>query len=382
MMEYLYEISLNGLKDLKHVEWFLNHRNDYEFTIPKANELLTSLLYKMEKKNIFYSDIVSEYNQLIAICENNPFNYRYDILALTNKGMTTANINYYFIKVKDKENNDYIVPYQYILDDPIEHDLNQVKNYFDNQLHDNQKEVVENFQALESHYTKYWQSGVSNAIDRYKTVAYGKSYHLVKKALQFILYNIILFKIMHEAQFINVITHFWQFFSSNSEALYSANQVFSGHLYLGIIAIVLIIYFIYLDLCYIYGLYYLIFVKRKYDHVYKHHQKVLTLYKQFYQDWQESKRQPLSSQIAKLKHRNNVYIALINKVSRKYNFYEIRPVRAGKRKLKKIKGIINVDIPYTKFYKTPMKKQYIKLLLLLIFVEAICNVSMIIRYPG
>jgi hypothetical protein len=30
-MKYLYEESLNGLKDLKHIEWFLNHHSDYEF---------------------------------------------------------------------------------------------------------------------------------------------------------------------------------------------------------------------------------------------------------------------------------------------------------------------------------------------------------------
>lgn len=379
-MEYLYEVSLNDLKDLKHIEWFLSHCDDYQFNSLKAQELLESLLYKIKKKNIFYYDLINEYSELIKLFENNPFNYQYDVLEAKNKGVETGNINYYFIKVWDKERNCYTVPYQYILDNPIEHDVKQAKIRFDNKLSDNQKKVVENFEALQNHYLKYWQNGVCDAINRYQTVNNGASYHLIKTSIQFIIYNFLLFKIMHEAQFYNIITHIWQFFSNDPEAMYSASQVFSGHSYLGIAVLLLIGYFIYLDCYYIYGLYYLIFVKIKYDHVYKHHNKVLTLYEQFCDDWRKSKEQFLPQQIAKVKHRKNIYIPLIKKVSRNYNFYEIRIERAGKGKLRKKKGIIDVNLPYVRFYKTPLKKQYLKLLLLLIFIEAICNTTMIIKY--
>ena len=379
-MEYLYEVSLNDLKDLKHIEWFLSHCDGYQFTSTNAQELLESLLYKIKKKNIFYYDLINEYSELIKLFENNPFNYQYDVLEAKNKGLETENTNYYFIKVWDQEKNCYIVPYQYILDNPIEHDVKQAKIRFDNKLLDNRKKVVENFEALQSHYLNYWQNGVCDAINRYKTVNNGASYHLIKTSIQFILYNFLLFKIIHEARFYDVITHIWQFFSTDPGSIYSATQVFSGHIYLGIAALLLIGYFIYLDCYYIYGLYYLIFVKRKYDHVYKYHNKILILYEQFCKDWAQSKERSLLQQITKVKHRKSIYLPLIKKVSRKYNFYEIRIERAGKGKLRKRKGIIDVNLPYSKFYQTPIKKQYLKLLLLLIFVEAICKTAMIIEY--
>lgn len=379
-MEYLYEVSLNDLKDLKHIEWFLSHCDGYQFTLTNAQELLESLLYKIKKKNIFYYDLINEYSELIKLFENNPFNYQYDVLEAKNKGLETENTNYYFIKVWDQEKNCYIVPYQYILDNPIEHDVKQAKIRFDNKLLDNRKKVVENFEALQSHYLNYWQNGVCDAINRYKTVNNGASYHLIKTSIQFILYNFLLFKIIHEARFYDVITHIWQFFSTDPGSIYSATQVFSGHIYLGIAALLLIGYFIYLDCYYIYGLYYLIFVKRKYDHVYKYHNKILILYEQFCKDWAQSKERSLPQQITKVKHRKSIYLPLIKKVSRKYNFYEIRIERAGKGKLRKKKGIIDVNLPYNKFYQIPIKKQYLKLLLLLIFVEAICKTAMIIEY--
>lgn len=379
-MEYLYEVSLNDLKDLKHIEWFLSHCDDYQFTSTNAQELLESLLYKIKKKNIFYYDLINEYSELIKLFENNPFNYQYDVLEAKNKGLETENTNYYFIKIWDQERNCYIVPFQYILDNPIEHDIKQAKIRFDNKLLDNRKKVVENFEALQKHYLNYWQNGVCDAINRYKTVNNGASYHLIKTSIHFFIYNLLLFKIMHEAQFYNVVTHIWQLFSTNPGSIYSASQVYSGHIYLGIAALLLIGYFIYLDCYYIYGLYYLIFVKRKYDYVYKYHNKVLTLYEQFCKDWCQSKERSLPQQITKVKHRRSIYLPLIKKVSRKYNFYEIRIERAGKGKLRKKKGIINVNLPYNKFYQTPMKKQYLKLLLLLIFVEAICKTTMIIEY--
>lgn len=379
-MEYLYEVSLNDLKDLKHIEWFLSHCDDYQFTSTNAQELLESLLYKIKKKNIFYYDLINEYSELIKLFENNPFNYQYDVLEAKNKGLETENTNYYFIKIWDQERNCYIVPFQYILDNPIEHDIKQAKIRFDNKLLDNRKKVVENFEALQKHYLNYWQNGVCDAINRYKTVNNGASYHLIKTSIHFFIYNLLLFKIMHEAQFYNVVTHIWQLFSTNPGSIYSASQVYSGHIYLGIAALLLIGYFIYLDCYYIYGLYYLIFVKRKYDYVYKYHNKVLILYEQFCKDWCQSKERSLPQQITKVKHRKSIYLPLIKKVSRKYNFYEIRIERAGKGKLRKKKGIINVNLPYNKFYQTPMKKQYLKLLLLLIFVEAICKTTMIIEY--
>ena len=138
-MQYLYEISLNSLKDLKHIEWFLNHRDEYKITDSNAEKLMNSLLNKIPKKNIYYSDIVKEYNTLVLQFENNPFNFQYDVLGdsemeelsksmkgLTQqegasakkyiRGMESQKVSNYFVKVSDQEDHIYIVPYQFIVD--------------------------------------------------------------------------------------------------------------------------------------------------------------------------------------------------------------------------------------------------------------------------
>ena len=134
MMRYIYEESLNGLKDLKHIEWFLRHNEQYEFNSLESKNLVNSLFYKIQKKNIFYSDIINEYNTLVRLFENNPFNYKYDALKHDNIAITSKYKNNYFIEVQDNENNKYIVPYQYILDNPIEHDIDSINKNFNEKL--------------------------------------------------------------------------------------------------------------------------------------------------------------------------------------------------------------------------------------------------------
>lgn len=377
-MEYIFEETLSSLKDLKHIEWFLNHRSQYEFITVESQNLLNSLLDKITKKNIFYSDIINEYNQLVKIFENNPFNYQYDVLE-NNNAVTSKHTTNYFIRISDKDKRQYIVAYQYLLDNPVEYNLDKMKEKFNKKLLQDRQVVNDNFEAVDQHYKRYWQGDVCNAMGRYQQVGYGKDYHLVKKVIYFLIYNFLLIRIIHETQFINVVTHFWQYFSDSYDVLYSANYVFFGFKYLGILALVLTAYFIYLDVYYIYGLYYLFFVKRKFDNVYHHHQDTLKYYQQFLDDWKRCKQGGLSNKLEKFRHRNSTYLPLIEKSSYHYNFHQSKLVKEDGKTINR-PVIINEKVPKAKFYKSPVERQWIKLVLLLIFVEAICNTASIIQY--
>jgi hypothetical protein len=377
-MKYLYEESLNGLKDLKHIEWFLNHHSDYEFKTAEAKDLLNSLLYKIQKKNVFYSEIVEEYYKLISLFENNPFNYKYDVLDKNRiVGMQTNKKNNYFINVTDKEGNKYVVPYQYIIDNSVEHNLTNVNNDFNQKLLIDRTRVRENFDSLNSHYLNYWESGVNSAIERYQKVKNGEDYHIFSTIIHCILYNFILFRCIYFSQFINVITHFWQILSTSKENTYSAYNVFSGHTYIGIVVIILVAYFIYLDFYYLYGLYYILFVNRKYSKILNHHKEVLTSYEMFKKDYNEINSIPLENQIVKFNHRNSVYIPLISKTSRRYNFYQEKTVKNKEGKSEKVNTLIDVKVPYNQYYSNPISKQYIKIIALLALIEAISSLLMI-----
>lgn len=403
-MQYLYEISLNSLKDLKHIEWFLNHRDEYQITDSNTKKLIRSLLYKIPKKNIFYSDIVKEYNQLISQFENNPFNYQYDVLDDNEmeelfknmkghirqedsspkkyiRGIESQKVSNYFVKVTDHEDNSYIVPYQYIVDNSFEYNLKDITDQFNEQLKNDRIKVLNEFEAIQDHYLNYWKNGVGKAVERYETVQYGNIKQIFKMSMQLIIYNYFLIKIMYESQYLQVISHFWQYFAeiNDTSAIYSANYVFQGHAFLGILALLLITYFIYLDLYYIYGAYYIFFVKRKYDHIVNYHKEVLVLYEKFYDDWGKCKNDLLVEKVKKVNHRSSIYIPLIKKVSRKYQLFEQRTFFEHNQRVTK-QRFIDVQVPYTRYYKTPINKQIKKIVLLLIFVETICNAFMIIRY--
>ena len=403
-MQYLYEISLNSLKDLKHIEWFLNHRDEYKITDSNAEKLMNSLLNKIPKKNIYYSDIVKEYNTLVLQFENNPFNFQYDVLGdsemeelsksmkeLTQqegasakkyiRGMESQKVSNYFVKVSDQEDHISIVPYQFIVDNSYEYNLKEITDQFNKQLNNDRIKVLNEFEALQDHYLNYWNNGVGKAVDRYQTVQYGNMKQIFKMSVQLILYNYFLIKIMYESQYLQVITHFWQYFAeiNDTSASYSAYHVFQGHALLGILALLLITYFIYLDFYYIYGAYYILFVKRKYDHIVNYHKEVLVLYDKFYDDWGRCKKDLLSEKVKKVNHKNSIYIPLIKKVSRKYQLFEQRSYIEHNQRVTK-QRFIDVQVPYARYYKTPINKQIKKIVLLLIFVETICNAFMIIRY--
>ena len=51
-MDYKYTRYLNDLNDLKHIEWFVNHSDEYEFHSSETKEILGCLKKNITKKNV------------------------------------------------------------------------------------------------------------------------------------------------------------------------------------------------------------------------------------------------------------------------------------------------------------------------------------------
>ncbi|MCD7949274.1 MAG: hypothetical protein LUG12_03290 [Erysipelotrichaceae bacterium] len=365
-MEYFYQTSLNNLKDLKHIEWFIQHYKDYIFSSELSQKLFQSLTYKIQRKNIYYADIVREYHALISLFENNPYNYQYDVLENKQRGLISQKLNCYFVDVKDSYDNHYQVAYQYILDYPQDFKTIDTQDIFDKKLVKDKSLVIDSFDALENHYHHYMMN-VSSALTRYKETNYGDDLHIYASCFYCLFYNIILFKMIKDAHLFNIITHFWQYFSSD---YYSGYTLFHGHPYLGIVVIIGLIYFIYLDVIYIYGIYYTCFVLGKYRKLYQHYAGVAELYKTFNQDRLDLLNKPLQQHLVSLSHRTTIYEPLAHKVSHRFDFHTKRYMKKD-GKWQKTDTIIDLKVPFKTYYKKPMSKQYFLMIILLIIIEAL-----------
>ncbi|MCD7840654.1 MAG: hypothetical protein LUG46_08530 [Erysipelotrichaceae bacterium] len=353
-MKYFYETSLNNLKDLKHIEWFVQHYKDYQFQSELSQKLFNSLSYKIQRKNIYYADIVREYKALLSLFENNPYNYQYDVLE-SKQDLSSQKLNCYFVDVKDIDDNHYQVAYQYILDYPHDFNKNDTQDIFSQKLVKDKAKVMENFDALEDQYRQYMKN-VSPALTSYKETHYGEDLHVYMNSFYCLFYNIILFKMIKDVHLFDIMIHFWQYFS-NSE--YSGTMLFHAHPYIGLIVIIGIIYFIYLDAIYIYGVYYTYYVLGKYSKIYNHYTGVAELYKTFNEDRLKLLNQPLQQRLFSLKHRTTVYEPLLEKVCHRFDFHT------------KKNGTIELKVPYQTYYKKPISNQYIKMILLLIVIDAL-----------
>ncbi|MCD8029205.1 MAG: hypothetical protein LUF02_11250 [Erysipelotrichaceae bacterium] len=355
-MKYFYETSLNGLKDLKHIEWFVQHYKDYHFQSELSQKLFKSISYKIQRKNIYYADIIREYKALISLFENNPYNYQYDVLE-RKQDLSSQRLNCYFVDVMDNDGNHYPVAYQYILDYPHDFHTTDTQDIFAQKLVKDKAKVMENFDALEDQYRQYMKN-VSPALKSYKETNYGEDLHIYMNSFYCLFYNIILFKMIKDAQLLGIITHFWQYFSSSE---YSGMILFHGHPYIGLLAIMGMIYFIYLDMIYIYGIYYTCYVLGKYSKVYNHYTGVAELYKIFNEDCLHLLNTPLQQRLSPMRHRTSVYEPLLEKVCHRFDFHKKR----------KKDDTIDLKVPNEMYYKKPISKQYIKMIFLLIIIDAL-----------
>lgn len=382
-MRYKYTRHLNDLNDLRHIEWFVEHSGEYEFQSPETQAILNRLRSNLRKKNIFYSDIVRDYNALTERFENDPYNYQYEIHpAEAKKEIRSRVYTNYFVKTNGQDDRWHQVPYAYITENPTGHDMKKTAEAFGKNMAQYKQKALDSMNAVMNHYMKYWNNGgMKDAMGRYKEVQYGKKYHLIRQMIFYLIYNWLLFLILHETQFFGILTHFWQIWSDSSGDVYSLANVFVGHKYLGIFALVCTAYFVVMDVYYTYGIYYTVYVRNKYNAVKKYHDEVLKLFTVFYQDMEQCRNGITEKILQQAKHRDSVYIPLIHKVNRRYRFTVERKVKTGKKgKKEKRTAVQPVLVPHRCFYSQSLASRVIMILILLIFVQSISSYRYIIFY--
>ncbi len=372
-MRYKYVSHLTDLKDLKHIEWFVLHSQEYEFATDRARTLRDRLQKNIHKKNILYSEIVTDYEELVRHFDNDLYHYQFELTGEDPDKWLFSNIPVnYFVPAEDKDGGQYTVPYQYIVENRINYDFVEMSKRHTQLLSDSQKRAESTFQAVQDHYMRYWVGGgVRDALDRYQGIRYGSDYHILRTVLLFVLYNILLGIALQESQFIGILTHPWQLISTEATAQFAPYNLFTGHRVLGIIAFLLVLYFVFMDAVYAYGIYYMIYMKQKYGMVKKYHEEVLRLLEPFQKDFEQC-RKGITGPVSKIRNRDSVYIPLIRKVSRGYDFTsgKMAPAEKGETPQPLLQS---VRVPVPGFYTRPIHKCLIGLVIALIFITAICN---------
>lgn len=328
-MRYKYASYLNDLKDLKHIEWFINHRDQYQFT-ETAEKIADRLEQFLHNKNIYYSEILKGYEFLVSQFNNDPYEFCFDTKGeRSSKQMESFNSLCYFMRLYDeKERRYYMVPYQYAFEtfgNKLENYQAKAKKMHEDRL-EYQKSALENMDAVKKHYYDYWEEGgVKTALENYRSVDYGKSYDLTKNILLYFIYNFILFSIIN-------------------------NPISGAPLWITLLSFAVCIYFIYLDVQYTYGLYYLIYIKEKYKDLMKYQKKISDLFKDFYEDYKVCTEGFSNSMLQKKYHRVVVYEKLIELSNRRYVLWDTHA--KGEEKVPE-----SVTVPKGCFYSKPLGKK-------------------------
>lgn len=383
-MEYKYYLHTTDLKDLEHIEWFVLHIKEYSLQDEESKKIFERLSINIRQKNIFYSDIVGDYDKLVSMFNNDPYEYAFDLSGMGSQmEVQTDRINNYFIEVCDSEGTICMVPYGYIADKKFEL-YPMAGSAFKDLVNSSRSRALFRFDAINDRYMRYWvDGGVRDALSRFSNVHMGKDYKLIGTSLVYLLYNILLMIILKETKFFSVVTHFWQYFSNNTALQFSALGVFGGHKWLGLFALIWTAHFLYYDVIYTHGLYYLIFVLIKYTSVRKYHDGVLRLYNEFSTDYDKCKNGITRRPIEKIRNKDKVYIPLIMKTSRMYDFnydevsYSIIDGKTERRVRKVPQPVL---VPNAKYYKNKIHKKLAWMFILWILVRVICNYSNLLLY--
>lgn len=383
-MEYKYYLHTTDLKDLNHIEWFVLHIEEYSLQGEESKKIFERLNINIHQKNIFYSDIVRDYEKLVSLFNNDPYEYAFGLSGMGSQmEVQTDNINNYFIEVCDSEGTKCMVPYGYIVDNRLKL-YPQASNDFNGLVDSSRNRALYRFKAINERYLQYWiNGGVRDALTRFSNVHMGKDYKLTSTSLLYLLYNILLMIILRETKFFSMLTHFWQYFTDSTVPEFSALKVFGGHKWLGIFALICTAYFLYYDVIYTYGLYYLIFVLNKYNSVRKYHDDVLRFYNEFSTDFDKCKYGITRPLIEKVRNKDRVYVPLVMKTSRMYDFMydEVSyPTIDGKieRRVRRVPQ--PVLVPNAKYYKGKIQVKLAWMFILWILVRAICNYSNLLLY--
>lgn len=297
-MKYLFKKELNDEKDLKHIEWLVEHSNEYHFS---NSSRINYLKKNINKKNIYYSRLNEEYNNLVKEFNNNPYNYQYNVLDINNN--TTANINNYFITI-----NNIPASINYYKQ------KKEVNSYKEQLINNSKHKVMEQFVYIEERYNKYIEH-IGPFINEFKNINCGKDYNFVLMFIELIIYNYLLFNTIISSNIFKVL---WSFFGNgitSIELYYTSNTI------LGVLSLLLVVYFIYVDIVLVYGLYYLFYIIKKANNIYKQYQYIEELHNVFKEDF-EGLLNNQEDIIKPTNHRKDCYLPLIDETSKYYTYKE------------------------------------------------------------
>jgi len=368
-MRYKYTRHLNDLKDLKHIEWFVSYCDSYEFQTEAVRCILEGLKKKIHNKNIYYSEIVEDYNILLEHFDNDPYNYMYETSGEKPRcQIFSGKRTFYFVTVQDKEGTEYRVAYQYLVENPTEHDLNKYGKEFEKEMKGHQEHALESFAAIRKKCMEYWkEGGVEAALKRYASVANGKAYKIPQTVGFYVLYNMMLFVILYLTQFFGVLFHLSQLFGYGP---YSLEEVFPGSPIVGLVVLGFTVYFIVLDVYYTYGVFYILTTNEKYKRILKHHNKLYVLYQKFVADYNNCMQGITSDVIIKQNNRKKVYLPLLEMARKRYNFMVKKKIKEN-GETKETTEIESILVPKKIFYKQPIHKRLIWILILLVVAQGI-----------
>ena len=96
------------LEELLHIDWIVEHLRDYEF-YGGTDAIRRDLEERISMKNVYYSILLDDVRQMAGAFDNNPFNYRTDLLDLPSGCVRSAVPDNYFIEWAEG-NEIYVVP--------------------------------------------------------------------------------------------------------------------------------------------------------------------------------------------------------------------------------------------------------------------------------
>jgi hypothetical protein len=368
-MRYKYTRHLNDLKDLKHIEWFVNYCDSYEFQTEAVRFVLEGLKKKIRNKNIYYSEIVQDYETLIHHFNNDPYNYMYETSGEKPECQIFSDKRtHYFVTIQDKEGTEFRVPYKYIVENSMEHDVYSAQKVFDKEMADHQGHALENFEAVRKKCMEYWKDGgVESALNRYATVGNGKGYKIPQLILFYVLFNMLLFGLLHLTQIFGMLFHLTDAFDGG---MYSVMAIFPASPLVGWICLGFTVYFIVLDVFYTYGLFYILTINEKYKRILKYHNKFYGLYQKFVADYNKCMQGITSDVITKQNNRKKVYLPLLEMAKKRYNFMVKKKVKEN-GVTKETTEIESILVPKKIFYSQPIQKRLIWILIVFVVTQGI-----------
>lgn len=302
-MNYLYLQQLDNEKDLKHIEWFVEHLDEYNTPHKKEAQYLKD---HITNKNLYYSELKRNYYIIVNDFDNNPYNYKYDVYK-HDKG-TSAKLNDYFVSVNQEK-----VAYQYCIDTYGNDRVG--KDSFDKLKKESQRIVREELLAVNRRFSEYKEM-VLPYYNAYSKVGNGSYFNFLKLFIYFGIYVALCTILINTTCLKQIIVYSF----SQAVVIKQTIQMYfcDSHFILCALILIATIYFVIKGALLCYNLYYLFYIDRKYHKAMKDYEYIGNLNDLLVDDYYQAKEE-LEGTIEKV-HHTSQYLELIDRCSVYYEF--------------------------------------------------------------